>query len=89
METGSLSALDALLVINQMNRPTSDLVLASGEDMSDIFDVNKDGLISALDALVIINRLKRGDPFAIPGQNQHDEEAEDETVLDSAPTLLF
>ncbi|QDT04001.1 peroxidase [Rubripirellula lacrimiformis] len=62
-EDGIVSAMDALTVINQMNRQSaSDVVDGGGRQQRDsgrMTDVNNDGRDSALDALMIINRLSR------------------------------
>lgn len=55
---GALTPLDALLVVNQLNRESQG---AAGEAPADsirqLLDVNADGSLSALDALAVINRL--------------------------------
>ncbi len=48
---GHIDPLDALLVINSLNK------LGSGEQSAVEFDVNADGVLSPLDALMIINEL--------------------------------
>ena len=57
-QSGGVSALDALLVINDLNRYGS-RTLAPHESTGDHIDVNDDGHASALDALLIINALNR------------------------------
>jgi VCBS repeat-containing protein len=53
---GAISAVDALMVINQLNQGTdSHSKIAEGEQVS--VDVNADGLVSAADALIVINAL--------------------------------
>lgn len=52
-----ISPVDALQVINAMNRQTRG-VLAVGSSM---YDVNNDGALSPIDALIVINRLKTGE----------------------------
>ncbi|WP_146406294.1 dockerin type I domain-containing protein [Allorhodopirellula heiligendammensis] len=86
---GEVSALDALIVLNQLNRSNSDMLLASGEDLSELFDVNGDGHVSALDALVIINRLNQSNGIASQRDHQDEDEAEDKSLMESAPILLF
>lgn len=49
---GNVTPLDALLVINELNDPTS-----SGSPATSSKDVNGDGVVSPGDALYIINRL--------------------------------
>jgi hypothetical protein len=54
---GHLSPLDALLIVNELNRdlaPTSAQPLAARDT---VFDINGDGSVSPLDALLVINRL--------------------------------
>ncbi len=68
-DDGAVSAIDALSVINLLNRQQ-----AHAQDTSGMFlDVNNDGRPTALDALMIINRLNRGDSNgangASPGEN--------------------
>ena len=70
---GKISPIDALLVINLLNRVGSGPVAeifermaggAGGEadgDMDAYFDVNRDGHLSPRDALLVINRLNRAD----------------------------
>ncbi|MEM8912072.1 MAG: dockerin type I domain-containing protein, partial [Planctomycetota bacterium] len=64
---GEVSALDALIVVNQLNRLSSVLVEASQQVALtpnagvDLTDVNGDNRISALDALLVINQLNRHD----------------------------
>lgn len=57
---GSVSALDALLVINDLSRSQSDSAESSAENEErSRTDVNEDGDVTAVDALVIINHLSR------------------------------
>jgi len=51
--SGDVSPLDALVVINELNRADSSRML----DAAKMLDVNADGLLSPLDALVVINHL--------------------------------
>ncbi|EMI21963.1 Peptidase M10A and M12B, matrixin and adamalysin domain protein [Rhodopirellula maiorica SM1] len=48
-DDGSISALDALVIINQLSR--------SNESTTGFSDVNGDGYVTALDALMVINSL--------------------------------
>jgi hypothetical protein len=51
-----VSAIDALLVFNELNRgATSELAAASF--VGSALDVNADGYTTAIDALVVVNRL--------------------------------
>jgi hypothetical protein len=56
---GSITPLDALLVINQLNRGGARQV--ADQSRSDVvqYDVNRDGLVSPMDALHVINGLNR------------------------------
>ena len=54
-DSGSVSPLDALVIINQLNSPESAGVL----DSTNMLDVDADGSLSPLDALVVINYLNR------------------------------
>ncbi len=58
---GVVTALDALLVINDLNRNESRM-LTHGERDGPSIDVNDDGAVSALDALLVINTLSRQSP---------------------------
>ncbi|MEM6778894.1 MAG: dockerin type I domain-containing protein [Planctomycetota bacterium] len=69
-EEGDVSALDALRIINELNRNGGNVVLDAplpGERLP-FYDVNGDNTVSAIDALQIINELNRiaveGDPAA-------------------------
>ena len=54
-DSGTVSPLDALIVINELNRPEA----GSAIDSAKMLDVNADGHLSPLDALVVINYLNR------------------------------
>ncbi len=70
-QSGSVSPLDALVVINELNGPDANL----GMDAARMLDVDADGLLSPLDALVVINYLN---------QNQADGEISPSSVPLSA-----
>ena len=53
--SGSVSPLDALVVINELNQPNSRDAIAP----SKLIDVDADGVLSPLDALVVINYINR------------------------------
>ncbi len=53
--SGSVSPLDALVVINELNQPESARAIAA----SKMIDVDADGVLSPLDALVVINYINR------------------------------
>ena len=78
---GRISALDALFVINQLNRDSSRSGDAASEPISSLIrrpgDVNGNGTVSPLDALIVINHLNAtgaaGEPIAavpIPSATQ-------------------
>lgn len=76
---GSVTSIDALLVINELSRqqrgtPATDLTVAARR----FFDVNNDGLTTPVDALRVINSLSRGEGEASP-----------EMQLFSAPATQF
>ena len=52
---GSVSPLDALVVINELNRPGTN----DASDRSRMIDVDADGRLTPLDALVVINFINR------------------------------
>ena len=54
---GSVDPLDALVIINQLNRGPSDEVSASNSDALRLVDVDADRSLSPLDALMVINQL--------------------------------
>lgn len=54
-QSGSVSPLDALVVINELNGPDANL----GNDAARMLDVDADGLLTPLDALVVINYLNQ------------------------------
>jgi Dockerin type I domain len=53
--SGSVSPLDALVVINELNQPESENAIPP----SKMIDVDADGVLSPLDALVVINYINR------------------------------
>jgi hypothetical protein len=55
----SVSPLDALLVINELNVGQTAAARAEGETHSFYLDVSADGAVSPLDALLVINELNR------------------------------
>ena len=63
-QSGDISSLDALVVINQLSRVTDPELppINSVDDFGgDYYDVSGDGYITALDALRVINRVSRED----------------------------
>ncbi|MFG0288803.1 MAG: peroxidase family protein [Rhodopirellula sp. JB044] len=74
-DDGEVSAVDALMIINAINR----------HDVSDgdmFTDVNNDGKRSALDALRVINRLNRGHTSSDPDGSRGDRNDAGETLPD-------
>ena len=61
--TDGVTALDALVIINDIGRNSRRILEPHETDGFDV-DVNNDGIVSALDALVVINFLGRGDSEA-------------------------
>ena len=56
--SGEITALDALLIINRLNRAAGNTVPVNPTDQGpNYFDVNGNGEITALDALLVINRI--------------------------------
>lgn len=64
-DDGALTALDALVVINAMNDPSS-------RPDRNFVDVNADGQMTPIDALMVVNRINRGG-----GRNRPDRPAPD------------
>lgn len=66
--SGSVSPLDALVIINELNRSETN----GPSDSSKMIDVDADGRLTPLDALVVINYINRGStagdesPSAVP-----------------------
>ena len=56
---GQVSALDALIIINDLSRSGDRELVAGIDDGIPDVDVNFDGRVSALDALHVINDLSR------------------------------
>jgi len=54
---GFVSPIDALMVINELNRAANTAVAAVAADAVLDLDVSNDGFVSPLDALLVINRL--------------------------------
>lgn len=72
---GTITSLDALLIINQLRRGE---VLPAVNDTDIFYDVNGDGRATALDALRVINQIARERNAANP------EEIDAATAFDSA-----
>ncbi|MFK8112538.1 MAG: Calx-beta domain-containing protein, partial [Rubripirellula sp.] len=85
---GSSTSLDALLVINQLQRET----LLEGEEIESqvarYYDVNRDGVVSATDVLRIINYMSRQSDQLAPGTNNADAEQVDDSPVDAAIATL-
>ncbi len=74
--SGSVTALDALRVINFLGRSNADVsgeLVEATSDLSDPMDVNGDGRVTALDALMIINELGRREVSVEAGMTDSDE----------------
>ena len=56
---GSVTALDALLIINDLTRSGPRILDAATDPFEPYVDVNNDGSVSALDALQVINYMAR------------------------------
>ncbi len=78
------SALDALMVINQLNQSSpSQLTNLSEVETVGLSDVNGDGSITALDALTVINSLNRGNARTLASVTTVDDvDATDESSTD-------
>ncbi len=76
---GSVTARDALNVINELNRHDAEAGTPTAATWSK-FDVNRDGQVSALDALVVINRLspEQADPEQADPEQADPEQADPE-----------
>ncbi len=74
---GSVSALDALVGINSLDRFAGDSLLASDHLAKSFFDVNGDSRLTAIDVLQIINQLTRetgeAEQVALPSESDHDD----------------
>ena len=90
-EDGQISALDALTVINEMNREQRGIEVEDGQTdrRGRMTDVNNDGRGTALDALMVINRLNRDrgdlgnrDPGIDNPVEQPSDETEDQSTDD-------
>ena len=78
---GFVTALDALLVINDLARNDA-RILAEGERTGPDIDVNNDGSVSALDALLVINELSRkSSPGSGEGEDPANQPLTDSTEL--------
>lgn len=65
---GLVSPIDALLVINYLNRAGSNPLTLRSSSLAR--DVNRDGLIAPLDALLVINHLNRNSLSSLPGEGE-------------------
>lgn len=95
-EDGVVSSIDALAIINQMNRRTRGADVGDGQqrERGRMTDVNNDGQDTALDALMVINRMRRerggndgptsqpDDPIEPPTETPNDD-AENVTQVQS------
>lgn len=84
---GNVSALDALVVINALNRQDASGEMPSSDSMTR--DVNGDGQVSALDALLVINYLNSADIDSVFASDVNDDDDELTTrVREPTPTLF-
>ena len=67
---GEVSPLDALLVINELNRRKARSLTAEDLRESVRPDVNGDGAVSPIDALIVINRLNRSNRSNRQGEGE-------------------
>jgi len=67
---GRTSAIDALMIINQLSEFGSEPLRPAGSAVDVFLDVNRDGRVSAIDALNVINRMgeERRDGEAVKSQ---------------------
>ncbi|MCG8651914.1 MAG: dockerin type I domain-containing protein [Pirellulales bacterium] len=71
-QDGTITALDALVIINDLTRNNA-RILAANETTGFDIDVNNDGAATALDALLVINRISR-DAAAAEGEQLGQDE---------------
>ncbi len=57
---GSISAIDALLIINELNKNGPHEIPSSTAAIAPFWDVNGDGFVSSIDVLRIVNALNSG-----------------------------
>ncbi|WP_182870078.1 peroxidase family protein [Rhodopirellula sp. JC639] len=77
-DDGVVSAVDALIVINSMDRD-------GGDDAARFTDVNNDGRRSVLDALRVINRLGREGNGSVDDSSRRDRGDEASSVIPELP----
>jgi hypothetical protein len=75
--SGGVSALDALVGINNLERFSADSLLSSDQLPTSFFDVNGDSRLTAIDVLQIINQMTResaeSELLAAPSESDHDD----------------
>lgn len=84
-----ITAIDALMVINFLNRTGG--VRATIDDVDIVHDVNRDGQVTALDALNVINLLNRQSAVEVIGPIGYEQTDDDEDETEFAgqePTLF-
>jgi VCBS repeat-containing protein len=57
---GSISAIDALLIINEINKNGSHEIPSTSPAIAPFWDVNGDGFVSSIDVLRVVNALNNG-----------------------------
>lgn len=89
---GSVTALDALIIINDLNRSGTRTLELGVDPYEPFIDVNDDGSVTALDALHVINHMNRQQtasaelvPFL---QNNSDEDTRWAKSVDSVLSLF-
>lgn len=93
---GYVSAIDALLVINEINRNGAVSLSSSGDTgpTSTFYDVNNDYYISAIDALLVINRLNENSrnpqplPQSVPTADSYTAQQNTPLVVSEATGVL-
>ena len=90
-EDGAVSALDALMIVNQISRQSAagqtDVIESLGGENGNsepqrgrMTDVNNDGRHTALDALMVINRISRDQGRLNPQEDRQDRSDNDSTT---------
>jgi hypothetical protein len=95
-EDGWVAPLDALLVINDLNRSGPRSLSETDDRPEHLIDVNEDGFVSAIDALLVINHLNASSAFAVAANgvgnllgDQPEERSSKETPAPSLEALRY
>ena len=78
---GTVAPIDALVVVNRLNRP------ASSEADTMFTDVNNDQNVTPIDALMVVNRLNRHDGGNERGDNERGERTDRPPAEPPAPEI--